>query len=462
MKNYAIVLGVSKFANAQDLAVCANDANLMSGLLNATKKYTVLHISEDVNKHQALEQISTFLKEPNSEEEISEVLFYYSGHGYQDKEMHYIMTDTDLDAINSTALNNSEIDDVVRKAQPKLYVKIIDACQSGLTYIKDVSPLGENYSLPLSKGFDNCIFLCSSKKTQNSYTGEYYSQFTHAFFNAIVNSNSSTVKYSDIQNYVTDVFQQEQNGQTPYFNTQCDGTEVFCEKTENVQNYIDSITHPPLNSNTENHTNAELVERYLSRYHNINAVQDIMTIVSDVLKSKSLNKQWLAEYYDISFDKNISHVKTSYYNDSSIAKMLYQRPMSENLFVQVTCEERDNNSLFGTTFTQLLSRPISFSPLVHKLPSGFVYSLKAKKAGLPDYDIPFVFVYSPTFFYVFTSTKQYMQKGWDDYYEGKHTKYSYRQFYYSEFSKESWSIALDSWLKDSEEYIEKTLLDYIQ
>lgn len=462
MKNYAIVLGVSEYACAQDLRVCANDAELMHGFLEATEKYEVLKLPGDVNKYQALEKIEAFLPINEEESEIGEVLFYFSGHGYQDHDMHFIMSDTTQSAINTTALNNSEIDDLVRKSKPQLFVKLIDACQSGMTYIKGIGSQSEDCEIPSAKGFENCIFLCSSKNTQASYAGTPYSQFTKAIIDAVIHLAPTVIKYTDIQNYLTDVFQREQNGQTPYFSTQCDGTEVFCEKNSSVLRFLKTLTNPAAEtSSSEDDTKRARVASYLQMCREEEAVRDITDQVREIMSSKQLRKGWLEEFYEFSFDKGTSHIRSAYLEEQSLAKVLNQKLKSENLFVSVTCERVQVEESWYALAPRYQTQPVSFHPLARQLPCCLTYSLTAKNQGLPDYDIPFIFVYSPTFFYVFTCTKQYLKKGWNEYEETKSTKYTYRQFRYQDFTKETWSSALDSWLSESEEYIEKTILECI-
>ena len=137
MKHYAIVLGVSEYSCATNLPPCANDAKLMTDFLRATGKYELLELPGNVTKHQAIEKIESFLPINDVDENAGEILFYFSGHGHQDdNDMHFVLSETKIQQLNSTALKNSEIDDVVRRVKPRLFVKIIDACQSGLEYIK--------------------------------------------------------------------------------------------------------------------------------------------------------------------------------------------------------------------------------------------------------------------------------------------------------------------------------------
>lgn len=463
MKYYAIVLGVSEYNCAKNLPACANDAKLMTDFLRATGKYELLELPHNVTKHEAIEKIEAFLPNGEMDEGTGEVLFYFSGHGYQDDEMHYILSDTRKEQINSTALNNSEIDEVVRRAQPHLFVKIIDACQSGLAYIKGID---EEFLEGLSrsaKGFESCIFLSSSKKSQSSYAGSDYSRFTKAIVDAVANSVPVVVKFIDVQNYLADVFKKDENGQTPYFSTQCDGTEIFCDKSETLKYFLESLERKeqetPIPESAEK---VAKIQSFLSRCREEADVREIMDQIKDIMAKIGLHTEWIKQFYDFSFNKVSGHGISSYYEETSIAKILHSKIDSENLFVKIEYESVRTENPYGSIISPYTyrERPSGFQPVAPGLPCILNYSLRAKDASLPDYDIPFIFIYSPTYFYVFTSTQQYVRKGWKEYEEAGSTKYTYRKFLYADFSKEIWESALREWLTGSEEYIEKTLLEY--
>ncbi len=463
MRNYAIVLGVSEYICAENLPACANDVGLMYNFLKATGKYELLELPGNVNKHQAVEAIEEFLPDAESDEEIGEVLFYFSGHGYQDGEMHFILSDTIRDQINSTALNNSEVDDVVRRKQPQLFVKIIDACQSGLTYIKSIEGDFEEGLSRSAKTFQNCIFLSSSKKSQSSFAGTAYSYFTKAIIDAVVYSKQTVVKYIDVQNYLADVFKRDKIGQTPFFSTQCDGTEAFCETNENLKAFFETLKgQERAEDGSADADKIAKIEDYLNRCREEDDVRAIMDQVKSTMEGMELHTDWIKQFYDFLFNKGVSHGTSSYYEEASIAKTLYSKLDSENLFVKIEFESVKTESPFGGIIPSYRERPSGFQPVAPGLPCILSYSLKAKNANLPDYDIPFIFIYSPTYFYVFTSTQQYVRKGWKEYDEERSTKYTYRKFTYRDFSKETWESALRNWLTESEEYIEKTLLEYGQ
>ena len=69
----------------------------------------------------------------------------------------------------------------------------------------------------------------------------------------------------------------------------------------------------------------------------------------------------------------------------------------------------------------------------------------------------YVFVYSPTYFYVFSCAKQYVKIAWNDYEEARGTRYVYARFEYIDFSLSSWNEFMTKRLTEYAEYIEKTL-----
>ena len=459
MKNVAVVLGVDKYSTASALPSCQHDAELMESFLSATGKYIVLRLPNDVDKHKALELIDNALTEAG---EIGEVLFYFSGHGVQDSDMHYALFDTRIDAINSTALNNAEVDVVVRKASPKLFVKIIDACQSGLSYIKGLDKTITEEMELLTKGLGNCIFLCSSRSTQYSYAGNPYSKFTKAVIDAVDYATTQTVKYSDLQNYLSDSFGKEQGNQTPYFNTQCDGTDVFCEKTPEVIALLQRLKGESQNPSPETSSDANRVAAYLESCRDEQEVHKIMDDAVCLMEKYILNDDLLSAFYDFSCEHSAPYIYHSYREERSIVKMLYNCPISENLFVNIECSSVKQDSILGEWYATYKKEPIAFTPSAKNVPAIRAYHLKARDKHLPDYVIPFVFVYSPTFFYVFTCTKQFLRKGWNEYEESQGTKYTYAKFEYQEYSGGEWLSYLEKRLQQSVEYAKKTLLEFVQ
>jgi len=391
-------------------------------------------------------------------------LFYFSGHGKQDEQgMHYALYETDVSKVNTTSLNNSELDDIVRKCSPKLYVKIIDACQSGVSYIKGVEEIDEEPKNIESKGFENCIFIYSSLKSQSSYSGNPYSQFTQAIIDAIESVSAPVVKFTDIQNYLSDVFTSPDRNQTPYFSTQCDGTEVFCEKKPEVIVFFEKLHSSSTMVDVSSQSTIDVIKAYLGKCRNDSDVKIIMENIQETLEKWELNHEYLNEFYTNKFSTSLPYEYHKYHEDSSLIKMLHANTKKENLFVEIEYTSvKKQNPLMDSIFSSFQEVPISFNSLANQLPSVFSIHLQASDANLPDYVIPFIFVYSPIFFYVFTCTKQFVRKGWKEYEAGRHTKYVYSKFEYSSFDKTTWNSYLTKRLKEAIDFIERTLLEFIE
>lgn len=461
MKNYAIVIGVSEYNHAQCLPACKNDAETMGQLLQATEKYDVLIISEKIGKAELLEKIESFLP-IESNDSIGELFFYFSGHGMQNTETYFVLYDTDLAKINSTALKNSEIDDLVRRRNPSLYVKIIDACQSGLEYIKEISAEKEclNIQPPqYGKALKNCIFMCSSQKNQSSLATKEYSYFTKSFLSSITEfSEADKIKYSDIQNHIADDFQTSNIDQTPQFVTQSSGNDIFTYMCPAIKVMIASLQESAAGAPaTSAQTDAELkVNQFLEKYRSEEQAVELLNMAKKVMNEMRFPESWLSNYYTFQF-KESSH---SHYEEEVILRFLYQKRTSENLYVDIETNEVAKASWINPLNT-LRTVPIRFSSKANNLPTFCAYWGESKKDGLPRYEISFVFIYSDTYFYVLVSNKEYRYKGWRYTEEGDSTKYVYTKFEYSDFTETVWRTFLAKRLEESKAFIEKSVESFV-
>jgi hypothetical protein len=176
-ENISIIIGISKYENISSLPGCVNDVTLMRDLLNLTNKYHKnLLISEDTNAVQVKEQLSEFITKQKSNT-INEVFFYFIGHGYFDgNEFRYILSDFEKDKINQTTLSNDYLDNLLRTLNAKFTVKVVDACNSGIPYIKSANE--NKYFEDIEKSINNCCFMFSSNSIQPSYQTQL-SHFTN-------------------------------------------------------------------------------------------------------------------------------------------------------------------------------------------------------------------------------------------------------------------------------------------
>jgi len=226
--NIAIVIGASKYQpNLVDLPACESDSEAVSHMVQSTGKYHEwLVIREETSAALVKEKLAAFTSKHKEDKKIEEVFFYFSGHGdFDGAEFRYLLSDYDPKRPNQTSLQNSELDSLLRSLGSSLTVKIVDACQSGITYVKDKDAM-EGYLKGTQKHFTNCYFMYSSQSDQPSYQSKEMSWFTRRIVEAVVNHPASTLRYKDVIDYVSDAFT-DNPLQKPYFVAQADFTEIF-------------------------------------------------------------------------------------------------------------------------------------------------------------------------------------------------------------------------------------------
>ncbi len=266
----AVLIGVSEYASQQNLSASKNDVKLVKSMLDLSNEYSdILYIEHDTNTRQVKSKLSEFI-ERHSQQEIDELFFYFSGHGLFDgSEFHYILSDFDSSKIKSTSLENGELDIMMKSLKPKLTVKIVDACNSGVPYIKD--PIALSKHIDESKlGFSKCYFMFSSEDAQFSFADTHLSFFTKAIGEAVAYIAESSIRYKDIIDYISDKFSRNEN-QSPVFVNQASFTETFIKNiTTESKKIIEGALSviPESLVSTKQQPLKDLVIRDAARYFN--------------------------------------------------------------------------------------------------------------------------------------------------------------------------------------------------
>lgn len=236
----AILIGISEYQKLTPLPPCKNDLKLIENLIKRSKKFDkIFSISDNtfyINVREIILELENF-----QSNEVEEIFFYYSGHGYfNDNEFYYSCTDSDIDSIQGTFIINSELDKLIRKLNPAVTIKLVDACNAGVRYVKNPDPLELNLIekyLTDSKGiFNSCYFMFSSDVDQCSIADDKLSHFTRSFLRAIKNHSSSKIKYGEIMTSIASDF--ELSEQTPIFVTQGNFNDIFCEISPEIKDLL--------------------------------------------------------------------------------------------------------------------------------------------------------------------------------------------------------------------------------
>ncbi len=247
--NLAILIGVSDYTDkVNSLPACRRDIDSMIAVVEATEKYDqIVKFDREVRASNVKTKIAQKIESLNGSE-VDEVFFYYTGHGdFRDNEFFFILSDFNEERLRQTSLQNSEMDNWLRTLKPRLTVKVVDACHSGLSYVKDKRYL-ETHLQKTIESFNSCYFMFSSMSQQYSYQDNSLSYFTRSFIQALNRTASDIVRYKDIIDFISDDFESNQV-RTPVFVTQATFTEPFTQRTTQLMEVTQKIIGVPQSDN---------------------------------------------------------------------------------------------------------------------------------------------------------------------------------------------------------------------
>ncbi|ANF97858.1 caspase family protein [Paenibacillus bovis] len=427
MKNLAIVIAVSEYNNITSLPGCENDYKLIAEILRSTNKYTeILQIHENTDSLSVKENLTTFFSRIKGEE-IGELFFYYTGHGAYDmdeEDLKFALTDYSSQHYNTTTLSNNFIDQQIRNINPKLTVKVVDACNSGIPYIKgdlEVSQIFEQ-----KKAINNLYFMFSSHSDQFSYVNTI-SDFTKSFAEAILTYRGNEISYSSIIEYVKDKFAQSSK-QTPYFVTQGAMSDVFCSITETIKNIdITKYEKQIVDVEKEEVSLVESIKRLSQSYVSKEEIDQILSEIKEEF-NELINIEFFKEIFSLEV------IEVSNYVDildiDAIAKWVDKN--SNDYFLEIETEKINNNNVYGITLP-FINPKIEFVGISTRLNTTFD-SLKVKlnpiHQALAPYQCNVVFLisrYKVTVFYKFIT---FHETGWEVYDYGDRSvwKHFYRKY----------------------------------
>ncbi len=324
--NLAIIISVSEYTDSMNnLPGCKKDADCINSILNKTGKFDeILFISEKLSSGKVKEKLIDFISEHKSKK-IEELFFYYTGHGeFQNDEFYYLLSDYDQSKQNQTTLQNEEVDSLFRTLNPELVIKVIDACQSGKAYIKEAGAI-KNYFNNTKGSFDRCYFLNSSLKDQSSFQTDEISDFTLSFINSIKMHDTTEIRYKDIIDFISDVFEKN-TSQTPFFVVQADYTEKFCLINKTLKEYLSTFETTSIQETENKAVEISLIDKIRKQASEYFTKEQAIAIINE-LKEKLIEYKLLGdlnEIYElvISFQENYDGIL----NKNAIGKWLDDNP----------------------------------------------------------------------------------------------------------------------------------------
>lgn len=424
----AILIGITEYKNCNNLPGCLNDIKAVGDLLTTSKEYDEIKIyKNEVNSSDLKKELSDFFAEVKGKD-IEEVFFYFTGHGsFYNNEFYYVLSDFDEDKRRQTSLQNLEIDNMIKSVNPEMVTKVIDACQSGVSYIKGNGNIVEKYYSKTLESFKKCYFLHSSMTNQYSYQDDKLSDFTRSFLGAIYANTKPSIRYKDIIDYISDEFERSTE-QTPFFVTQADHTESFIKSSKAVLNTL----APYFKTGDLSETKKEEPIKYKSYIEKIKKeselfatqkeVEELFTKIKESVESIELNEE-LSHLYkaEVSFEHYLSDLprrieigrwlednKHSFFAEPSYEKTSYEEEVRPNhlsglsaLLQGTKTVTRYRNELNGFDLT--VEMPYKYI-LINFIP---IYS------NTLQYGTLITFLFSKKDIKVFAAFTEYKEQGWN-------------------------------------------------
>ena len=236
--NLAAIISVSEYQFASALPGCKLDAQYMHQMLQLTGRFdNILVLDQSPSTPDIRSSLKAWMQRHKGQL-VDEVFWYFTGHGLYYTDARFCGRDYSPQLLEATSLCNQEVDDLLRWLQPRVVVKVIDACQSGAPYIKGQPPAFRR-ALEHSR-LESFISMCSCTREQSSYAHLFGSDFTLTWLDAVLHRRSGVVSYRQIEQHLIQQFQ-HQSAQTPFFVKQGTGHEMFCRITPEMQGLARAI-----------------------------------------------------------------------------------------------------------------------------------------------------------------------------------------------------------------------------
>ncbi|MCU4847900.1 caspase family protein [Bacillus thuringiensis] len=446
----AILIGVSKYKNINNLDACLCDIQVMHELLKQTKEYNeILFINENLNSNQVKDQVVNFVKKHrNSEEEIDQVFFYFTGHGKTNSsDVYFLLSDYESAKLNDTSLQNSEVDSYLRLLSPKLAVKVIDACYSGATYIKDDEQLVEKTlrESARKRELKDCYFMFSSQNDEPSHA-QRLSYFTESFVQAVLDQDTeSTIRFKNITDRISDTFSSiYKDEQTPKFVNQANLTEEFCTVTTELKEQVEkkladigAVASETTEEIKKEFSLIDMVKKDAEDYcTDFSEIVDAIDIINESFSEFTLPSH-IAELYELSVNKGCINRGIPLKNIVEYKSVLHLLEEKQNeYFVNVIYgNERKSTGIFNvptlysTLGTEEPKKPIDLKVLAGEIPFDYIsVEIKAKYPSLKSYKFTLLIFLSRTNFLIMNSIAPYKEIAWNDFItDTENMKWLYRE-----------------------------------
>ena len=426
MINLAIIVSISKYKvtfGFNNLNYVDNDNEYITNIIKKSNKYVLeFNLNKSCRSSGFRSRLEDLLKD-YKDKKINELLFYFSGHGFSTGDDFYLCcTDSDIDNISSTSISIHEIDDVARKLGVKKYVKIIDACNSGTSYIKGVSIHNADTSIfNAPSDLKDCYFLYSCDEKQessidsnNSRVSKFTLSIIKSLYDHFISRKEKSLSYTVLQAKVEELFRDDIY-QTPKMILQGESGYLFLEKNDELEAYLKSIRNEIFykesgKKETKVVTEEEAIcfsEKFITDLENILSNKRKQGETVSTLNYK-LGKLYLSpiEIYE---SKKIGQ----WIEDNKNKKYIFAQPHYHKQYMGSPFTQlADSISGNSNNYTMVLD---SFILNVNEDKSCLEFSLLSENEGLPKFSIQVVLLFNINKLYVLYNFLCAFPKNWKEY-----------------------------------------------
>lgn len=430
MIDLAIVIGVSKYGAPNDLPGCENDAKAIHKILTSDSKFEeVLLLNDQTTASSIKSRLAEFVERFRGQE-VNDLFFYFTGHGeFYEDEFYFLPSDYDSSRRKRTSLENGELDTYLRSIEAKLTVKIIDACQSGVRYVKDPN-LIPKYLESSKSAFKKCYFYFSSQSNESSYQDEKLSFFTRAIVESITSHTEKTIRYKDISDFCSDYFH-ESPEQTPFFIQQADLTEVFITIPEampaSLEQFLESDTNTAskdLNpdasllelivADAQRYCGKETADQSLVKLAGFVTTSGMPDLVSELFTVEKVEENDFAKMPNSTAigkfvaDNRQKFFARPYYQSYTAKKRVHKNPLLSSISIPFLSD--DDTKEITTTENRIVGyRPTTEMPFLY-----LIVRAEPKHENLDFHECYIVPIISKTEIQLFTNFCRYFNTSWDD------------------------------------------------
>jgi hypothetical protein len=429
MTNIAVVIAVSAYTSIPPLKACSQDGKIIGTLLKMNGRFEeVAIINGDQSAAQVKAELIEFITKFHNTS-IDQFLFYFTGHGlFASEEVHLLLRDYDKNRPKQTSLENSELDNLVRPLTPSLYIKIVDACHSGISYIKSSNDF-EKYMKGANDQFKKLYFMFSSQSDQKSYATDAMSYFTKSIVEAIARFEGPSIRYKDVIDFVSDYFTADSE-QTPHFVTQADFTDIFCDINTTIKAEAQAFLNignplfPPSKDGTQANSVISIVKEdaknYCTQQEANESLNDTLKELSNVAMPDSLE-----ELYEFELDPcNDTPVPNASAIGIWLAKQADDKPWFARVITEMITVKVNKKDPFDIAVFQNLGNPriveeqkkvISGFRSTVEIPYSYLsFSAKQKYPNLERVECVVVPIVSRTNVRLFWANRIFEFVAWDD------------------------------------------------